>query len=120
MLTRKEKLFQQYYNLSLEALNSLDGEDAELVDVWLAKREEISTKIDSFDREQGVILLNDSIKNQIDRIIEIDNQLKNKMLQLKTEAADQLREIRAAKQLHNTYYDEDVETAEGIFYDKRK
>lgn len=120
MIDVKQKLFHQYYELTLRALQSLEGENVEEVNDWLQKREEIARQVDEIDQTSHSVLKNDTIRDIIRSIQEADKQLIQLLHQRKSEAEVKLKEIRKAKQLQRMYNDDQVYTEEGVFYDKRK
>lgn len=116
MLEQKEALFKKYYALTKQAVESTDFEQvARLVE----DRYQLISQMDELDASMGEIKINESIKETITQIQQLEKALQANMLKWKEEASRQILALNNAKRLRNSY-DMHYQQAEGIFYDKRK
>jgi hypothetical protein len=108
-----------YHQLTISLLNCfIQGNEEELTPL-LETREESINRINQLDKAAGTILMNPNIKQRLEEIMELEEQIKKQLDQSIQRLANRVRMAKNEQYL-SKHYDESIPVSKGLFYDKSK
>jgi hypothetical protein len=116
---QKMTILTDYHQLTISLLNCLTQGNEEELAPLLETREECIHRINQLDKAAGTILMNPNIKQQLEEIMKLEEQIKKQMEQSVQRLANRVRMAKNEQYL-SKHYDESIPVSKGLFYDKSK
>ncbi|WP_379965626.1 hypothetical protein [Ectobacillus sp. sgz5001026] len=118
MIEEKEKQIEVYYQITLQLLDALTNGREDVVNSLLNKREEAIKKMDAIDDTEKQIVMNDTIQEQITKLLRMEKQIQEMLFQAMKQHEKHIVSIRNESFLFK-HYDQPVIIPNGAFYDKK-
>jgi hypothetical protein len=119
MLDKKESLFNTYYELTKNLLNSfIQGNETDIVQL-LDSREECIAAINQLDEAAGKVLMNERLQKLVTELVEMEKDIRKYMDLSMKRLANQVR-FAQNEQYLSKQYEDPISVSKGIFYDKSK
>lgn len=118
MVEEKEKQIEVYYQLTLQLLDALTNGREDVVNPLLNKREEAIKKMDAIDDIEKQIVMNDTIRKRITKLLPMEKKIQDMLLQVMKQHEKHMVSARNETFLFK-HYDHPVIIPNGAFYDKK-